>query len=116
MFLLNWKFPNFAFDGKNQTNNNMNRTIFNCENYNVEQITTIAQVKDFTKYLINDLRVNINPDTDFSDYVESSTGKPTFNSKEIERGNQLMADSIKVCEANNTDIYDLMSGYLFATV
>ena len=52
----------------------MERMIFNCEKYNVEHITTIDQVKQFTKYLVEDLKVNINPDNDFADYVEYETG------------------------------------------
>ncbi len=88
--------------------------LFNCEKYNVEHITTIDQVKEFTEYLVEDLKVNINPDTDFADYIEYESGKASFNAKEIERGNQLMGECGIVCEANGVDIYDLMSDYLFA--
>lgn len=88
--------------------------IFNCEKYNVEHITTIEQVKEFTIYLVEDLKVNINPDNDFAEYIEYNSGKPTFNAHEVERGNQLMTECHNVCVANNVDIYDLMSEYLFA--
>lgn len=92
----------------------MERMIFNCEKYNVEHITTIDQVKEFTKYLVEDLKVNINPDNDFADYVVYDTGEPTFNDKEVERGNQLMDECCNICKANGVDIYDLMSEYLLA--
>lgn len=88
--------------------------VFNCERFNVEHISTIDQVKDFTKYLVEDLKVNINPDNDFADYIEYESGKPTFTAEEVERGNQLMAECSNVCEANNVDVYDLMTEYLFA--
>ena len=88
--------------------------IFDCEKYNVEHITTIKQVKEFTIYLVEDLKVNINPDYDFAEYIEYNSGKVTFNAREVERGNQLMAECHNVCEANNVEIYDLMSEYLFA--
>ena len=92
----------------------MERMIFNNEKYNVEHITTIDQVKEFTEYLVKDLKVNINPDNDFADYVKYETGEPTFNNTEVERGNQLMEECCNVCKAKGIDIYDLMSEYLFA--
>ena len=88
--------------------------IFNNEKYNVEHITTIDQVKEFTEYLVKDLKVNINPDNDFADYVKYETGEPTFNNTEVEHGNQLMEECCNVCKAKGIDIYDLMSEYLFA--
>ena len=92
----------------------MERMIFNCEKFNVAHITTIDQVEEFTKYLVEDLKVNINPDNDFADYIEYETGKATFTDEEVERGNQLMDECFNVCEANGVDIYELMSEYLFA--
>lgn len=86
--------------------------VFNCDKYDVEHITTIDQVKDFTKYLVYDLKVNINPDNDFADYIEYATGKPTFNLQEVERGNQLLAECCNVCEDNGVDVYKLMSEFL----
>ena len=78
----------------------------------MEHITTIDQVKEFTKYLVEDLKVNINPDNDFADYIEYETCEPTFNDKEVERGNQLMDECCNVCEANGVVVYKLMSEFL----
>lgn len=92
----------------------MERMIFSCDKYNVEHITNIEQVRDFAKYLVSDLKVNVNPDTDFAEYIEYNTGKPTFNALEIERGNQLMTECCKVCESNFVDVYDVMLEILYA--
>lgn len=91
----------------------MEYNAFNCNRYNVDHITTINQVKDFANYLVNDLKVNIHPDNDFSEYIEYSTFKPTFDDNGIKRGNQLMEECFSVCEEHSVGIYDLMSEYLF---
>ena len=92
----------------------MERMIFNCDRFNLAKVTTIKEVEDFAKYLVSELKVNINPDTDFADYIELKSCKPTFNSKEIQRGNQLMAECFDVCKKNSMDIYDLMLDILNA--
>lgn len=76
--------------------------------YNSEsQINTIDQVKEFFDYLTTVRRVNFNPDDDFADYIDLSTHEPTFDAEEVAILNNLMDQSFEVCEANQTDIYEL---------
>ena len=76
--------------------------------YNSEsQINTIDQVKQFFDYLTTVRRVNFNPDDDFADYIDLSTHEPTFDAEEVAILNILMEQSFEVCEANQTDIYEL---------
>lgn len=76
--------------------------------YNSEsQINTIDQVKEFFDYLTKLRRVNFNPDDDFADYIDLSTHEPTFDAEEVAILNILMEQSFEVCEANQTDIYEL---------
>lgn len=76
--------------------------------YNSEsQINTIDQVKEFFDYLTTVRRVNFNPDDDFADYIDLSTHEPTFDAEEVAILNILMEQSFEVCEANQTDIYEL---------
>ncbi len=91
----------------------MKRALFNCQKYNVEHITSIKQVQDFASYLILSLKVNANPDTNFSDYIEYKTSKPTFNQNEIKRGNQLMDECFEVCKMNSVNIYDIFFKILY---
>lgn len=87
--------------------------LFNCSKFNLEHISTVEQVQGFTKYLVDDLKVNIHPVNDFAEYIELNTGKQSFDAEEILRGNSLMEECFKVCEANSISIYDLMSNILF---
>lgn len=83
--------------------------------YNSEsQINTIDQVKEFFDYLTTVRRVNFNPDDDFADYIDLSTHEPTFDAEEVAILNNLMDQSFEVCEANQTDIYELAEQRLFA--
>lgn len=76
--------------------------------YNGEsQINTIDQVKDFFDYLATERKVNFHPDDDFADYFDVNTKEPTFNAKEVAVLNRMMDESFEVCEANQTDIYEL---------
>ena len=87
--------------------------LFNCSKFNLEHISTVEQVQEFTRYLVEDLKVNIHPDNDFAEYIELNTGKQSFNAEEIIKGNSLMEECFKVCEVNSISIYDLMSNILF---
>ena len=83
--------------------------------YNSEsQINTIDQVKEFFDYLTKVRRVNFNPDDDFADYIDLGTHEPTFDTEEVAILNILMEQSFEVCEANQTDIYELAGQRLFA--
>jgi hypothetical protein len=52
--------------------------------------------------------VNAHPDTDFTDYINLSTGEPTYTPEEAAMRNALMSDAFNVCEKTNTDIYSFM--------
>ena len=71
-------------------------------------ITTIKEVMDFAKYLVNELHVPIHPDDDFRHYVNLETGEDQFTPEEAAIGNRLMAECFDVCDKANRDIYDLM--------
>ena len=87
--------------------------IFNCEKYNVEHISTIDQVKEFTKYLVEDLKVNINPDNDFADYIEYESGSPWNGRQEVNGGYIVVKNNGNVVAFHST-IADEFKDFLVA--
>lgn len=72
----------------------------------IESINTVDDVRMFFKYLVNDKELNFHPDTDFTDYINISTGKTIFSDEEITRYNRIMDSCFVVCNKHNVDIYD----------
>jgi hypothetical protein len=72
-----------------------------------KKIKTAKDVRQYFSYLVNIRKLNFHPDTDFSEYVSTETGKPTFTDEEVRRFNDLMEDSFKVCELEGIDIYEI---------
>jgi hypothetical protein len=79
----------------------------------ISEINTIEDVKLFAYQLVNEEDLNFHPDTDFSDYINTETGKPLYSIEEIQNLNRLMENCFDICEQNGADIYDLMSEPLF---
>ena len=69
-------------------------------------------MKDFAKYLTNDLHLNFHPDDDFSLYVNYETKEPIFSPEEAAKYNAFMNECFDVCEKANVDIYEVMGEYL----
>lgn len=82
---------------------------------NYSHIETIKDVTLFFDYLVNDRKVNFNPDNDFEDYVCTETYEPLFLSEECKLFNRLMQECFDVCEqADSADlVYDIGNGILW---
>lgn len=70
-------------------------------------INSTDEVKDFFRYLVNDRKVNLNPDDNFENYVNRSDGKPTFCEYEVRLFNEMMDEAFDFCEDNGYDIYEI---------
>ena len=68
-------------------------------------IKTIADVKAFFHYLVNECRISFHPDDNFTDYVYNNAH--IFSDEDAALYNQLMDESFDVCTKTNVDIYDL---------
>ena len=83
---------------------------------NDSKITTVGDVKEFFRHLVNDRKVNFHPDDRFEDYVSCEDGSKTFTQEECAAYNHLMDECFEVCEKNGVDIYaiglDLMQDAL----
>ena len=75
--------------------------IFNNEIRNVED------VGQYFSYLVNEMKLNLHPDTDFSEYVSYETGQNTFTEEQICHFNNLMTTCFEVCEFAKADIYEI---------
>lgn len=71
-------------------------------------INNLNDVRLFAEHLFQE-GTNFHPDDNFHTYVNLSTGLNTYTQAEANLRNKLMEQSFKVCEENNTDIYDFMS-------
>ena len=47
------------------------------------------------------------PDTDFNDYVEIGTGKPTYTPAQAKVRNELLNRCFEICSDEEFDIYEL---------
>lgn len=73
----------------------------------LSQITTIEDVKVFTKMLVAE-GTNVHPDEDFRNYVNTESGADTYTPEEAALRNKLMNESFQVCEESDEDIYNIM--------
>ena len=72
-----------------------------------EDIKTIEDVRKYFSYLVEEIRLNFHPDTDFSEYVSCETGRRTFTDKEASYHNSLMDICFSICEESGVDIYEI---------
>jgi hypothetical protein len=70
-------------------------------------INSTDEVKGFFSYLINDRKVNLNPDNNFDSYIDKDTRLATFTDYEVRLFNKMMDDCFDWCEDNGEDIYEL---------
>jgi hypothetical protein len=54
------------------------------------QISSEQDIRNFFRFLVEELSLNFHPDTAFEDYVDVNTGNPTFEKPEADRLNTLM--------------------------
>jgi hypothetical protein len=78
-----------------------------------KQITTLGDVVAFAKELIGE-GTNFHCDDDFNDYINLQTKKPAYTQEEAGFRNELMQQCFIVCEANDVDIYEVMSESAFS--
>lgn len=74
----------------------------------------IEEVEDFFRYLVNDRKVNLNPDDNFVDYVNLETKEPTFSEYEVRLFNEMMDEAFDFCEDNGYDIYEIAYDILWS--
>jgi len=72
-----------------------------------KQIKTIDDVTSFFEHLVFERGLRFHPDTPFSDYVYVSTGNPTFTKDQVVFYEKLLAESFRVCQAYDRNIYSL---------
>lgn len=70
------------------------------------KIKTVEDVKDFFRYLVNELSLSFHPDDDFKDYVRfGSGGERMFDDEWADRYNVSMGKCFMVCKRKGKDIY-----------
>lgn len=72
----------------------------------IEKIETIEDVKTFFQQL-KDEGLNFHPDTQFEDYINIESKKPTYTLVEAELRNELLDDCFTICDDADVDIYEL---------
>ena len=70
-------------------------------------ITSVEEVTQFFKFLIEEKRLNFHPDDDFAEYVYNETQEPFFNEAEVKLYNRLMDECFAVCAESNYSIYEI---------
>ncbi|MCD8387034.1 MAG: hypothetical protein LUD17_09125 [Bacteroidales bacterium] len=72
-------------------------------------INTLNDVEEYFRFLLNDLSVNFHPDTEFEEYIQCSTGSPSFSEEECHLYNSLMQECFETCEkeSGKEDIYEI---------
>jgi hypothetical protein len=72
-------------------------------------ITNIININDVETFFhrLLDEGLNLHPDEDFMNYVNTDTSLPTYTNYEAVERNHQMELSFEVCEKANVDIYDL---------
>jgi hypothetical protein len=73
----------------------------------LNSIQNIEDVKEFARLLVKE-GSNFHPDDDFADYVNYTSGVPSYTEEEVKLRNDLMGQSFSVCEAAGEDIYSIM--------
>ena len=83
-------------------------SFFDCDEFNLQHITTMDEVKQFVDYL-KDLQLYVTIEKPFEDYLVKYANEPMFTKEDAEIANRLMKECIEVCEANHEDVYHVMS-------
>lgn len=73
----------------------------------ITSINNLEDVAKFTSDLIAE-GSTVHPDDDFHEFVNMSTGEPTYTQEQAEIRNALMGKAVKVCDENLVDVYDFM--------
>lgn len=73
----------------------------------ITKILTIEDVKQFAKELTAE-GLSFHPDDDFNDYINFTSGEPSYTREEAEIRNKLMNECFDVCENEGIDIYEVM--------
>lgn len=71
------------------------------------EIDSAATIRTIIYYLRKYEHVDFNPDTPFSEYINSHTKKPTFNKTRAKKLDKLVGYMIEWCEQNNADIHKI---------
>ena len=82
-------------------------------NNDFKRPSTLSDVKDIFRDLIYEHKINLNPDTDFSEYICYATHERTFSDEEAVLLNSIMDDCRCICENAEVDIYDLCLSFLY---
>lgn len=72
-----------------------------------DHINTTEDVKQFFHHIVQDRKINFNPDDAFEMYVSIETHEPSFTAEECKLYNRLMEESFCICEKENADIYEI---------
>ncbi|OJV50491.1 MAG: hypothetical protein BGO31_14105 [Bacteroidetes bacterium 43-16] len=83
---------------------------------NIEQITTVDQVREFLAHCIEVLGAGFHPDTDFYDYYNFKKDKEVFDPETAEKHNELMEQAFTVCDDNEIDIYQIGINLIYYTL
>lgn len=70
-----------------------------------KEIKNIQDVEAFIKSVSKNMAFH--PDTDFSDYINLNTLKPTFSRSESAKLDKMLNTAFAVCKASNVDIYEI---------
>jgi len=73
----------------------------------ITEINTLDDVATFTRDLVAE-GSTVHPDDDFREFVNMTTGAPTYTTEEADMRNLLMERAVEVCEDNKVDVYDFM--------
>lgn len=79
----------------------------------INTIETVEDVRLFAEQLLQE-GVNIHPDEDFRNYINTTTKLPTYTDEESIMRNDLMEKCFELCEKTGEDIYEIMGEVLFA--
>lgn len=71
-------------------------------------ITTLQDVKEFARILMEEENLAFHPDTPFEDYINLNTSQPTYSKEEVSLRNQLLEQAFKVGERVGVDTHELM--------
>jgi hypothetical protein len=94
----------------------MDKNVFVCQEFFLQSIKTMEDVKQFAKYLVYRLKINFHPDDDFSSYGRLESIGRELTLSEIKQGNTLMDECFSVCEKENQDVYGVMGRYLINSI
>jgi hypothetical protein len=89
----------------------MMQNIFQSEDFSLQKINTLEEVKAFARYLVEGLKLNFHPDDDFSCYEVAGMNR-SLTTQEVETGNRLMDECFAVCEKSGVDVYEVMGQFL----